>query len=407
MRKATGSRNDWRGIAGVCGLLLLAGALAPDRASAGWPGGGIVFKLGWPPVSFTRWSSGEDPGEIGGLVEASLTRDAWESSAPLVRGVATGDKREELEALLGTESYEVELSTGGSGTIRVANGYIDAISTPRRMEFGYVVNHLVIRKWSVRFDEEGHVIETDVFPDGRNDELLAEKRPDRGDLEEPPVSAFGLDYHLGRVRGYPFLSKTGWERAEGPLRKIRIGDTRLSVELALDGRYYLYGIKAWFMANGYLPDASAYNAGKDQETLAFGWDIAGEPHVRARVALEGERRQGRWDAAAATLEEALNLNPRSYALAFTLGDTYLRMRRFDEARGSFDLAVSVAPHLEAARVERFGLLIALGDTTAARVQLEADSRFLTPRTIASLRARLALYARDFSTAPFLPPLICF
>lgn len=289
MRKAAGFRNNWRAVAGVWGLLLLAGALAPDRASAGRSSGGIVFKLGWPPVSFIRGSGGEDPGKIGGLVEASLTKDAWESSASLVRGVATGDKREDLEALLGAETYKVELSTGGTETITVADGYIDAISTPRRMEFGYVADHLVIRKWSVRFDEEGHVIETNVFPDGRNESLLAEKRPDRGDLEEPPVSPFGLDYHLGRVRGYPFLSKTGWDRAEGPLRKIRIGDSRLSVELAVDGRYYLYGIKAWFMANGFLLDASAYDAGKDRETLAFGWDITGEPDIQARVILEGGR----------------------------------------------------------------------------------------------------------------------
>ncbi len=287
MRNATGSWNNWRTIAGVCGLLLLAGALAPDGASAGRSSGGLVFKLGWPPVSFTRWSGGEDPGKIGGLVEASLTKDAWESSAPLVRGIATGDEREELEALLGAETYKIELSTGGTQTIKVAKGYIDAISTPRRMEFGYIADHLVIRKWSVRFGKEGHVIETNVFPDGRNDALLAEKRPDRGDLEEPPVSPFGLDYHLGRVRGYPFLSKTGWERAEAPLRKIRIGDSRLSVELAVDGRYYLYGIKAWFMANGFLSDASVYDAGSDQETFAFGWDVTGEPDVQARVFLEG------------------------------------------------------------------------------------------------------------------------
>ena len=287
MRWAAGSRKNLRAIAGVCGLLLFAGALAPDGAFAGRTSGGIVFKLGWPPVSFRRSSGGEDSGRIGGLVEASLTKDAWESAAQLVRGIATGDRREELEALLGAETYTVEGSTGGTETITVANGYIAAISTPRRMEFGYVADHLVIRKWSVRFGEEGHVIETNVFPEGRNEALLAEKRPDSGDLEEPPVSPFGLDYHLGRVRGYPFLSKTGWDRAEGPLRKIRVGDSRLSVELAVDGRYYLYGIKAWFMANGFLRDASAYDAGKDRETLAFGWDVTGEPDVQARVILEG------------------------------------------------------------------------------------------------------------------------
>ncbi|MFQ5457852.1 MAG: hypothetical protein ACE5FC_05300 [Myxococcota bacterium] len=289
MKDERACADRWRMAAAIFCALLLAGVLAPHPAAAGWWGGGLVFKLGWPPVSFSKWGETEDTGEAEKRLAASLTREAWERAAPIVRGIATADRRADLETLLGVQTYTVPDSEGGTKKVRVADGYIDAISTPHRMEFGYVDRHLVVRKWSARFDEEGRVIETEVFPEGRNEALLSESRPDEAGQQALPVSIYGLDYQLGMARGCPFLSRTGWERARGPLRAIQPGASRLDVELAVNGRYYLYGARAWFVANGFLPDASEYDADRDRESLAFGWDVAGDPQVRARVVLEKDR----------------------------------------------------------------------------------------------------------------------
>ena len=261
----------WRGRrpvpAGSLGRAVIAAfalVLLPAPAAAGWWGGSIQFKLGWPPLSFGKATAGEDPAVVGRLVEASLTKEAWERTAPHVRGIATGDSRQEIEAMLATKRHEAALPGGGTREVVIGEGYLAAISTPWRMEFGYVEDHLVVRQWAVLFDDDGRVVETSVYPDGRNEELLAEPRPEDDPAEGPPVSAYALDYRLGLLRGQPFLSKSGWARAEAPLRDVRPGDPRLDVELAVDGRYYLYGVNTWFMANGFLPQASSSDADRNQ-----------------------------------------------------------------------------------------------------------------------------------------------
>ncbi len=261
----------------------------PAPAEAGWWGGGIEFKLGWPPVRFGRTTAGEDPAKVGQLVEASLTKEVWERTAPHVRGIATGDSRSSIELMLAVRAHNVARPEGGTRTVRVADGYLDAISSPRRMEFGYVEDHLVVRLWSVRFDEEGRVAETDVFPEGRNDELLKEPRLADDPAEGPPVSAYALDYRVGLLRGRPFLTESGWMRAKAPLADVRPGDPSLDLELAVDGRYYVYGVDTWFLANGYLPQASSRDVAKDRESLAFGWEKGGVPQVKARVLLDNGR----------------------------------------------------------------------------------------------------------------------
>lgn len=290
MRSSLGTRRraSTRFIATTV-IAALAITLLPAPAAAGWWGGTIEFNLGWPPVRFGKTTAGEDPAKVGRLVEASLTREAWQRTAPQVRGIATGDSRAEIEATLVTESHEVARPGGGTRKVVIGEGYLAAISTPRRMEFGYVEDHLVVRQWTVFFDEAGRVAETAVFPVGRNEALLGEPRPADDPGEGPPVSAYALDYRLGKARGYPFLSRTGWAHAEAGLGKIRPGDTRLDVERAVDGRYYVYGVDAWFMANGYLPQASSYDENANRETLAFGWEEAGVPAVKARVVLENDR----------------------------------------------------------------------------------------------------------------------
>jgi hypothetical protein len=246
--------------AAVLALLALAGALSPAPAAAKWWSGEIRFKLGWPPITFEKETSGEDPEEVDRIVEASLTRGAWEGAAPRVRAIAPGDAREHVEAALGLETHRVRWREGGTEPVRVADGYLGALSTPRRMEFGYVIDHLAVRQWTVHLDEAGRVVETEIFPTGRNEALLAEPRLPGGAFGSPPVSLYAIDYQLG--------------------------DTRLEVERAVDGRHYVFGREAWFMANGLLPRESGRDGPAGRETLVFGWEEGARAIVKVRVILE-------------------------------------------------------------------------------------------------------------------------
>jgi hypothetical protein len=272
--------------AAVLALLALAGALSPAPAAAKWWSGEIRFKLGWPPITFEKETSGEDPEEVDRIVEASLTRGAWEGAAPRVRAIAPGDAREHVEAALGLETHRVRWREGGTEPVRVADGYLGALSTPRRMEFGYVIDHLAVRQWTVHLDEAGRVVETEIFPTGRNEALLAEPRLPGGAFGSPPVSLYAIDYQLGSVRSDSFLSRRGFERARPGLARLEPGDTRLEVERAVDGRHYVFGREAWFMANGLLPRESGRDGPAGRETLVFGWEEGARAIVKVRVILE-------------------------------------------------------------------------------------------------------------------------
>ncbi len=132
------------------------------------------------------------------------------------------------------------------------------------------------------------------------------------------------------------------------------------------------------------------------------------------------RRQGRWDEAVEGLQRALELDRRSYALNLALGETYLRMRRFEEADRMFQRAVNIAPNVMGTYTERFRTrLLATGDTVAAREMIEDMPMPRPPGagdTLAAremiedvplrgvpgghsrLEAALAIYRRDFQAA---------
>jgi len=56
-----------------------------------------------------------------------------------------------------------------------------------------------------------------------------------------------------------------------------------------------------------------------------------------------QRRQGRWEQSAATVEKVFKLNPRWVILAEQQGTTYLYMRRYDEAEAWYNRALSIIP----------------------------------------------------------------
>jgi TolB-like protein/Flp pilus assembly protein TadD len=111
------------------------------------------------------------------------------------------------------------------------------------------------------------------------------------------------------------------------------------------------------------------------------------------------RGQGEWEAAVEKFQEARDLDPRSYNLSYTLAETLLRMRRYEDAESAYQLAGRLAPEVPA--VHRDGLrvrLVMTGDTVAAREYLEELPRNINPSILSMLEADLAYYRGDFRRA---------
>jgi serine/threonine-protein kinase len=56
-----------------------------------------------------------------------------------------------------------------------------------------------------------------------------------------------------------------------------------------------------------------------------------------------QRRQGKWEESLVTLGRAFKLDPRSSELAYSIGDNYMNLRRYEEAEAWFDRALSIDP----------------------------------------------------------------
>ncbi|MBL6752568.1 MAG: tetratricopeptide repeat protein, partial [Nevskia sp.] len=83
-----------------------------------------------------------------------------------------------------------------------------------------------------------------------------------------------------------------------------------------------------------------------------------------------QRRQGRWEEAAARLEQASLLDPRNTALLTQLGGYYLALRRFAQAEGAYDRALAVAPGDAEVIAGKAGVLQSAGDLDGADLLLE-------------------------------------
>ncbi len=281
-----GRRLERIELGGALAALLILASAPSAGAFEKWVGFQMGFRLGWPPITFGEGHEKEE--KVEKLLHASLTPEAWERAAPKVRGIATGDARAKVEADLGLIPHTAKSDSGAITTVRIADGYIDGISGPRKMQFGYLDHRLVIRKWIVHFDETGRVSDTEVFPEGFNDRLLKEPALPDDKGHGPLATPFDVDYLLAPARGRTFISPEGWARAKPGLEKLKPGDTRLALEEAVGFRYYLLHLRVWPMADGYLPMSSTLEDGTGRETLAFGWAEHYEPIVKARVVLAGD-----------------------------------------------------------------------------------------------------------------------
>jgi serine/threonine-protein kinase len=69
------------------------------------------------------------------------------------------------------------------------------------------------------------------------------------------------------------------------------------------------------------------------------------------------QRQGDWERAIIDLERAVDLDPRNAELLFLLGDTYGKLRRWDDAERQYDRTLALAPGLPEARMIKAMLAI--------------------------------------------------
>ena len=82
------------------------------------------------------------------------------------------------------------------------------------------------------------------------------------------------------------------------------------------------------------------------------------------------RRQGRWEEAAANLEQAVELNPVDANLRSELGSTYNFLREYDDALRSFNRAIALLPQQTSAYFEKVYTHWLKGALDEARVTLE-------------------------------------
>ncbi len=112
-----------------------------------------------------------------------------------------------------------------------------------------------------------------------------------------------------------------------------------------------------------------------------------------------ERGRGNWDGAVATLQAALEADPRSFNLTVTLAETLRRMRRFDEADRYLDQAISLQPTvMEPYRDKVVMRIHAAGDTVGARATFDSFADRLNPVTRGALEVELAYYRGDLEGA---------
>lgn len=119
------------------------------------------------------------------------------------------------------------------------------------------------------------------------------------------------------------------------------------------------------------------------------------------------RRQGKWTDALQNLLAACELSPRDADPAWEVGNTYKRLRRYNEALRYYDQSISLRPDLAAAYASRASIYLLKGDLDGSRAALSscpADSPMLRAAWCRQLffernyqAALTRLYAPDHTT----------
>jgi TolB-like protein/Tfp pilus assembly protein PilF len=153
------------------------------------------------------------------------------------------------------------------------------------------------------------------------------------------------------------------------------------------------------LAQGYF---YFYGRGDSEEALrhfrAAEREISSDANVLTAIGLI-LRGQGKWEEALAAFERARSYDSRSYNLIYTLGETYLRMRRWTDAERYLRLAATLAPYGVAPHRDLLKIQMASsGDTVAARRYLEELPETSPDPVRSLLESELAYYRGDLEEA---------
>ena len=111
------------------------------------------------------------------------------------------------------------------------------------------------------------------------------------------------------------------------------------------------------------------------------------------------RRRGEFEDCLRNLRRSLTLDPRSSFKAYEIGNTYYRLRRWEEAEQFFDRAIALAPDRAAAYSLKARLQVYRnGQTTAAARILDQAATLIPGNVLSDDKTWVAVLAGDFQKA---------
>lgn len=157
--------------------------------------------------------------------------------------------------------------------------------------------------------------------------------------------------HAGYVHFAWDVSEERLARSKAAVDKALAIDAESPWALWSLGYYYYWGRKDYENAFAALSEA--------QERLPSSSEVL---NAMAYV----RRRQGKFAEAVPLLERGLQFDPRNVLSLFTLGETLVILRRYDDARRSLDRGIDVSPDNQALYAEKSRAALLAGDTATAR-----------------------------------------
>ncbi len=204
-------------------------------------------------------------------------------------------------------------------------------------------------------------------------------------------SQFALAYALAS-RLHSELFWFGYDKSASRLDKAKAAaDAALKLQPDLgeahlaNAFYYYYGFRQYDVAQKHVT-AAVHAIPNDADVLNTAGAIA--------------RRDGRWNAAAITLEQARDRDPRNLSVLWSLFESYLALHEYTKAEGTVNDALSVSPTADFFVLARGAIaLFRDGDTVPLRSALRKIPRSFDPGGATSTIAlRLSLMARDVEEA---------
>ena len=202
---------------------------------------------------------------------------------------------------------------------------------------------------------------------------------------------FALAYGLAS-RLHSELFWFGYDKSASRLEKAKAAaDAALELQPDLGEAhlakafYYYYGFRQYDVAQKHVTDAIRAIP-NDADVLNTAGAIA--------------RRDGRWNEAASTLEQARDRDPRNLSVLWSLFESYLALHEYTKADGTVNDALSVSPAADFFVLARSAIaLFRDGDTAPLRSALRKLPRSFDPGGATSTIAlRLSLMERDVEEA---------